>query len=187
MSFIKGTKVLLRNIQKEDEESLTLAANHPQSWQWLRRPYPNPYTTKDAIEWINKNLENNKLSQTEWKSFGICLPENEKEIVGGIGIHGEKDNCMSRTIEMGYWLSPKYWGKGMATEAVELMTLYTFNEFTKIRGHAIERIEGFVFLENIASQRVLEKCGFHCEALLRKKFFKHGTIHDGKLYSKIRE
>lgn len=52
--------------------------------------------------------------------------------------------------EVGYWLGKEYWGKGIATRALE--------EFLK----QIDRrpLYAHVAKQNIASRRVLEKCGF---------------------------
>jgi RimJ/RimL family protein N-acetyltransferase len=52
--------------------------------------------------------------------------------------------------EVGYWLGKEYWGKGIATQALE--------EFLK----AIETrpLYAHVAKHNIGSRRVLEKCGF---------------------------
>jgi len=52
--------------------------------------------------------------------------------------------------EVGYWIGRKYWGKGVATRA-----LSTF------LGHVKKRpLYAHVAKDNIASNRVLEKCGF---------------------------
>ena len=52
--------------------------------------------------------------------------------------------------EVGYWLGREFWGKGIATVALSL-----FLERVKIRP-----LFAYVAKHNIASQRVLEKCGF---------------------------
>lgn len=56
--------------------------------------------------------------------------------------------------EVGYWLGKEYWGKGIATRALE--------EFLKI----IETrpLYAHVAKHNIGSRRVLEKCGFKIAA-----------------------
>ncbi len=52
--------------------------------------------------------------------------------------------------EVGYWIGKEYWGKGIATKA-----LRQFLEIVKIRP-----LFAYVAKHNIASRRVLEKCGF---------------------------
>lgn len=60
-----------------------------------------------------------------------------------------------RRGEIGYALSAKYWGKGIASEAAKLAISSVSKEL-----HYLDRIEGLVFIENKASQKVLEKAGF---------------------------
>lgn len=51
---------------------------------------------------------------------------------------------------IGYWLGKDYWGKGIATKAVD--------EF--LRDLTVRPVYARVAKDNIASRRVLEKCGF---------------------------
>jgi RimJ/RimL family protein N-acetyltransferase len=61
--------------------------------------------------------------------------------------------------EVGYWIGKEYWGRGIATRALE--------EFLK----QIETrpLYAHVAKHNTASRRVLEKCGFHVSG--EDKFF----------------
>ena len=52
--------------------------------------------------------------------------------------------------EVGYWLGREYWGRGIATQALRLFLGQL--EMRPLYGHAARH--------NVASQRVLEKCGF---------------------------
>jgi RimJ/RimL family protein N-acetyltransferase len=52
--------------------------------------------------------------------------------------------------EVGYWLGKEFWGKGIATRA-----LNQFLQFVTLRP-----LYAYVAKGNVASQRVLEKCGF---------------------------
>jgi RimJ/RimL family protein N-acetyltransferase/protein tyrosine phosphatase (PTP) superfamily phosphohydrolase (DUF442 family) len=55
-----------------------------------------------------------------------------------------------RHREVGYWVGKEFWGKGIATRA-----LATFLEQEPVRP-----LYGYVAKHNVASRRVLEKCGF---------------------------
>lgn len=52
--------------------------------------------------------------------------------------------------EVGYWLGKEYWGKGIATRALE--EFLTLIETRPLYAHVAKH--------NMASKRVLEKCGF---------------------------
>jgi ribosomal-protein-alanine N-acetyltransferase len=60
----------------------------------------------------------------------------------------------STDIQLGYSLLPEHWGKGYASEATLAGLQYAF----EVMG--LERIVGITRMENLASQKVLLKCGF---------------------------
>jgi len=53
--------------------------------------------------------------------------------------------------EVGYWLGKEYWGKGIATQALSAFLL-NYEKTRPLYAHVAKH--------NIASYRVLEKCGF---------------------------
>jgi RimJ/RimL family protein N-acetyltransferase len=83
--------------------------------------------------------------------------------------------------EIGYWIGEPYWGQGIATKAVELVTEYGFNRL------GLERIYSGVFDFNKASQKVLEKSGFTLEGIFKKSVIKNGRIINEYRYAKIKE
>ncbi|CDY15325.1 BnaC04g42980D [Brassica napus] len=84
--------------------------------------------------------------------------------------------------EIGYLLTKKYWGKGFATEAVRLVTAEVFKEMPEV-----ERLEALVDVDNIGSQRVLEKVGFTREGVLMRNFIvMKGSIRDMVMFSFLR-
>ena len=59
---------------------------------------------------------------------------------------------------LGYWLAEDHWGKGIATWAVQTVVSLACEQ-----AHFV-RIEAMVYEHNVASVRVLEKCGFTLES-----------------------
>ncbi|OMO85662.1 hypothetical protein COLO4_21503 [Corchorus olitorius] len=78
---------------------------------------------------------------------------------------------------IGYALGAKYWGQGITTKAVKMLTSAVFKEFPEI-----ERVEAFVAVENKASERVLEKAGFQKEGILRKWIVLNGKTTDVSMF-----
>ncbi len=80
--------------------------------------------------------------------------------------------------EIGYWLGESFWGKGYATEALQAMIAYSFE---KLR---LPRLLAGVYQENIPSQKVLGKCGFHHQNTI-ECFFSQltGETHTLMLYA----
>jgi RimJ/RimL family protein N-acetyltransferase len=74
-----------------------------------------------------------------------------------------------RRSGMGYWLAEHARGRGIATHAVRLLAAWAFDVLR------LERLEVMIHPENIASQRVAERCGFQREGLLRSHMLKQKT------------
>ena len=63
--------------------------------------------------------------------------------------------------------------------------------FALLRDYLLEnfplvRLEADTDVDNIAAQKMLERCGFRAEGVLRKYRFHHGSYHDSYLYSYVR-
>lgn len=71
------------------------------------------------------------------------------------------DEIPDGEIEIGYILKRSAWGKGYATEATKRLLKFAFEETP------LEELVATTDLENIASQRVLQKCGLVYEGTRR--------------------
>lgn len=90
------------------------------------------------------------------KTWAIVLKETN-EPIGAIG-YGPSCECNLPAKEaeptIGYWVAKAYWNRGICTEALRLMIEHireTTDIPSLISGH---------FIDNPASGRVMEKCGF---------------------------
>ena len=168
-----GTKeIKLRELRLTDKSQLAFLANNKKISDNLRDLFPHPYKESDAEFFINLNSE-----EKPKRTFGI---EYNEELCGIIGLVLQED-VYKKSAEIGYWLGEPYWGKGIATKAIELMTTYGFYELKLIRIYA------GIFDYNTASMRVLENNGFKKEAVSKKAIWKNGKIHDEHRYYKLNE
>lgn len=164
--------IRLKDLGPGDCVRLAELADNIKIWQMVRDYFPHPYSVKDAETFINMvSLENPR------QNFGI---EYQGELCGVIGLVLQED-VYKRSAELGYWIGEKFWGKGIATKAVELILKYGFEELQLVR------IYSGVFENNPASMKVLEKNGFQKEAIMRKAVFKNAVLMDEHLYSKLND
>lgn len=165
-------QIKLRNWQEKDYKSLSKNANNKKIWDNLRDEFPYPYTEMAAREWIKIANQDQPLT-----NFAI---EYKGKAVGGIGIILQTD-IFRKSAEIGYWLGEKYWNKGIASKALKAMIEYSFNHFD------INRLFAHVFDSNIASIRVMTKCGFKKEAQLSKAVIKNNQLQDCLIFSLLKE
>jgi RimJ/RimL family protein N-acetyltransferase len=78
---------------------------------------------------------------------------------------------------LGYWVRTSQVGRGVATQAVQLLARWAFSHTDLVR------LEIVVAAGNETSQRVAEKAGAAREGLLRKRLQPHRRWHDALLYS----
>ena len=90
-------------------------------------------------------------------------------------------NHHHKRAEIGYELDDTNWGQGYASEALQAILAYGFEKLQLIR------IAAVVYVENKASQKLLNKAGFQEEGLLRKHMIQNGVAHDTILYSLLKE
>ncbi len=162
----------LRRLNVSDISKLAKLANNKNIWNNLRDAMPFPYNENDAKSFI-KLTEQENPKQT----FGI---EYNEKFCGVIGLIVQND-VYRKSAEIGYWIGEPYWGKGIATKAVELITNYGFNTLN------LKRIYAGVFEYNLASMKVLEKNGFENEGIFKKAVLKNNLFFDEHRYSKLND
>ncbi len=84
-----------------------------------------------------------------------------KEDHGVIGIIEVFDVENDRLGNVGYRVNPNFWSKGICTEALKRVIDFIFLETT------LDRLNAEADIENVASNTVLEKCGFIHEGRIR--------------------
>ena len=169
---IQLERCLLRPWRESDAPSLVRYANNRKVWRNLRDAFPHPYTARDAASWLD-----NVRGMTPVRFFAIDVGG---EAVGSIGIAPLSD-VYARSAEIGYFLGEPHWNRGIATEAVQACTEYAFRELGFVR------LQAGIFEWNTPSMRVLEKCGYVREGVLRKSVWKDGALVDSVLYARLRE
>lgn len=167
---LKCNQYIVRNWTHTDRDSLLENANNRNVWRNLGESFPHPYTADDADGWFSY-LE--KMAHpTHWAI------DVDGRAVGGVGVDlGELE--FSKSGRFGYWLGESYWRRGIMTEVVQVASNYVLQQY------GLVRLEAPVFEWNPSSMRVLEKCGFVREGVLRRSVFKDGEIIDAVLYAKV--
>jgi ribosomal-protein-alanine N-acetyltransferase len=80
---------------------------------------------------------------------------------------------------LGYESHPRFWGRGLLTEAVRAVVACGHQHFR------LNRIEAWTVPGNPASDRVLQKAGFRHEGTLRQRAWFKGAFHDFRMFGRI--
>lgn len=171
---IEGTRINLRPVKKSDAESICQYAKDEEISRFTF--IPHPYTLKDAQDFI-KLTQSARRKQSQYH-FGMEDKESGR-IIGMIGLN--EVNHYHQRAELGYWLGRPFWGQEITAEAIRLMLRFCFGDLN------LNRVTAFVFPDNNASRRVLEKVGFKCEGLLRQHLKQNNRMRDSYLYSILKE
>lgn len=167
---LESERLLLRQITPDDVNEIFALRSNPETMKYIPRPLA---TTKDDAMGHIKMIQD-KIVSNEGINWAITEKGNPKMIgiIGHYRIRWEHFRS-----EIGYMLLPEYQGKGIITEAIQLLVDYGFNEMNM---HSLEAI---IDPENTASARVLEKNNFVKEAHFKENEFYEGKFLDAVVYS----
>lgn len=169
---LDGLHCVVRPWRLKDAQSVVRHANNINVARQLRDRFPHPYTIDNANEFL-------KFAAAAEPPNNLAI-EVAEEPVGGIGFVPGTD-VERYSAEIGYWLGESYWGRGIATEALVLVTEYAFTRLNVLRLFALP------FADNRPSARVLEKAGYSCEGILRCSSVKFGKPRDQLLYARVND
>ncbi len=110
------------------------------------------------------------------EAFAIVDGETREFV--GIGV-APKIDPEARTLELGYVVVPALRGRGIATEALGLLTSWSFEEAGALRS------ELFISAANEGSKIVAARCGYVCEGILRSAYVKDGLREDTEIWSRL--
>lgn len=137
-------------------------------------PHKNVEETKKVIsQWI-ENYQN----CSDFYNWAIIL-KDDGICYGSISVVSVNDK--TKSVETGYALSQKLWGKGIMTEAYKAVISYFFEKVGVLRIHSKHDVL------NPASGKVMEKAGLIKEGLLRKAGYNNQGICDVYVYSILKE
>lgn len=143
----EGPRVFLRKWKDSDAAAMYKYACDPDLGP--RAGWPPHQSVEESLDVIRQFFTNN----TTW---AITLKEND-EIIGCAGflLAGTSNMPLAPDeAEVGYWVAKPYWNQGFCTEALGLVI-----EYCKSLG-IYNTLYGEHFIDNPASGRVMEKCGF---------------------------
>ncbi len=127
-------------------------------------------TVSFAENFVKGTLERNQDGQ----EYAFVITDSG-EMVGRVGVY--KIDQQNKIGEVGYWLEEKAQGKGIITSACKALISFCFHDLH------LNRIEIKCGTENVRSQSIPTKLGFHKEGIIRQGEWAHDKYINLYLYS----
>ncbi|HLY86134.1 MAG TPA: GNAT family protein [Gaiellaceae bacterium] len=162
---------MIRPMRPEDCDELAAlyAAN---------RDFLSPFEPLRPPEFFTGDGQRDRLERQRADGTHPFAILDGESIAGTISVfHIVRESLQGCTI--GYWVDGARNGRGLATAAVEEVVAYAFGELE------LHRVEAATLVDNIASQRVLEKSGFDRIGLARGFLRIAGDWRDFYLFQRI--
>ena len=171
--LLETDRLILRRVKITDSQELMLGYINQE--EFLYYANKSKLTLADVKMHVTKSIE--EYTNKDCYSWVIVLKSNNK-IVGAINL---KANTYADYVEFNYAIDNRYINNGYMTEALLAVKDFCFNKLK------IKRFQGGCCVENLASKRVMEKCGMECEGILRSAIKLEDGYHDMYLFSIINE
>ncbi|MCW5912399.1 MAG: GNAT family N-acetyltransferase [Cyclobacteriaceae bacterium] len=148
---VETPRLILTRLQLADAEEIFYTyASKPESTRFVS--WPVHQSLKDTRAFL-------LYARHAWEqgtdfSFAVRL-KGANRLTGACGFLNDAGK-----IQVGYVFGPLHWGKGYATEATRALVQLLLKQ-------PVYKIGSFIDAENHASARVLEKCGFVVEAIVK--------------------
>lgn len=169
---LRTDRLVLRTLDRRDITEFTRYRNLPEVARF--QDWPLPYTRDHAHQLVDAVEELRRPTPGEW--FQIAV-EHAGILVGDLAVWLDGH---AQLATIGYTLSPGHRGRGYATEGVSALVDWLF------RRPGVHRITATLDPRNLASARVLERCGFEYVGTARSAALVRGEWSDDARFALLR-
>jgi RimJ/RimL family protein N-acetyltransferase len=156
----------------------------------LRRSFEDPRTARAVGASLHSTEEMRDPSKMVRRTRGefrkgtdlslSVIQRSDAQCIGRVGLRGIDWHW--RTVEsLSYWIDPRFWNRGYATEASWFLCQVAFSRL------GLRRITSSALDGNVASQRVLQHLGFVREGCQREAVRVRGRSLDMLIYGLLRD
>jgi len=144
-------------------DDLIAAANDARITRYMGDQFASPYTRDAAESWLEIATKNDPPTQ-----YAIFVDGVLTGGLGGFPFGAENTG----DVEIGWWLHPDHWGRGITSACVQALVA----EFFGSREYM--RLWAPVMRPNVASERVAQSAGLRFEGVAPSAYLKGGVRYD---------
>ena len=165
-----GARCTLRPLRLADAPSLQQQADDPAVAFNLFDGFPQPYTLALAEAWCGHQHLEPEFAHV----LGIAVQGDE--VAGCISVTPQR-GLWGSSATVGYWLGQSWWGRGVTSEALALITAWAWAALPQVM-----RLWMPIYARNEASQAVARKAGYTLEGRMALAVRKAGLAIDAVQY-----
>lgn len=166
---LRTERLTLRMLGRADITAFTRYRNHPDVARY--QGWALPYTRDLAHELVDEMEAMGSPRPGAWAQLAM---EHEGRLVGDFAVWIDPGDELAM---IGYTVAPEHQGRAFAAEAAEAVIEWLFARGT------IHRIAATIDPRNMASARVLERCGFEYVGTARSAAWSRGEWTDDARFS----
>lgn len=168
---ITTPRLTLREYREADFEGVHAYSKDPRTVRFMTW---GPNTSEDTRNFIQLAISQQTVEPRLNYHFVVVLRERD-QIIGGCGIHIRRPE--HRGAEIGYCFNRQFWGQGYATEVMQALLKFGFEELN------LHRIIATCDPRNTGSERVMQKNGLRKEAHFIHELWQKNEWRDSLLYA----
>jgi RimJ/RimL family protein N-acetyltransferase/GNAT superfamily N-acetyltransferase len=171
---IRTNRLVLRPVRADDASHLAARRNDPEVA--IYQDWSTPFPVERAHTIVAESAALDGPTLDEWWMLTIA-DHDDTCVVGDVVA---KLACDGHVAEIGYTLAREHWGRGYAVEAVGALVTHLFTSV------GVDRVQGGLHPDNIASAMVLERVGLRFEGHTKLSYWLDDVGSDDWLYGATR-
>ncbi len=171
MIYLETEHLILRDYREEDFSEYYQLKMDSKTMYYLQDI--QLFTKEEAYEDFRMVLDDMKKPDRKFYFLHIECKESHEQL-GSVGYTVTDDTPVGKIVGAGYFIYPRFWGKGYTTEAFKRVIEFAFSD------NNVYRISTGCLAENVGSERVMQKCG-----LIKEAEHIDYEWHDGKMKTRL--
>lgn len=150
MIYLETERLILRDYQEDDFNEYYRLKTDSKTMYYMQDI--QLATKEEAYKDFHEVLADMTKSDRKYYFMHTELKDSHEQ-VGSVGYTVTNDTPVGKIVGAGYFIYPKFWGKGYTTEAFQKVLEFAFSE------NNVYRVSTGCLAENVGSERVMQKCG----------------------------
>lgn len=166
--YLETNRLIIRDHVTEDLPTMHTLLSNAKAMYYLQDL--QTFSLEGSMENLRTAIE--AVDEIPRTKFFLRIELKDGTYVGEIGFTVCLDTPLGKVAELGYFILPQFWGRGIATEAAAEVLRFGFDEA------GLAKLEVGCIKDNVGSERVMKKLGMIKEAEYVMRVWHDGSLKD---------